>query len=615
MIDSRTYILDRIKSRKISIEEFNFDKLSAPPISLMFTQQDIQDLYYNAHSIKLASHPEKKLKNINDIMSRRGFVKFIGGTNRISYRPIEDNSFLVKVAIDDVGRADNPREFKNQHALKPFVTKVFEVTPCGTLGVFERVIPITNRQEYMSVSEDIFTLINEWLIGEYVMDDIGSNYFMNYGIRKNFGVVLLDYPYMYKVDYNKLFCALEDKTYTTKSGKCEGEIDYDDGYNKLVCKKCGAIYKAIDLAKAIEDEKVIIKGGNIKMSLKINISGGSKNAKETVEINDNSVSVTPSKPIAPSNFSNTSSSLNINITKEDIPNIIEDNKNEETIEEQHEVVEDEQSISNTSEKSEEPKESAASTEVSAQESGEITTPIVFHEDDSERLKQIKEEAEKEINKSSLKDDENDIYDYLNSCDPKMVTKAITKYIEDHCYIHSTFAGITENTTEDGTKVLGFNYHINIPTDDDENIIEIMAEDDFITLGVNYSVIYNFLNENGIDLKSITAGESYNGFCAVAGKIICKKDIDINAESYKVIALIDNNGNYITNSNNEIITIEILDDRSTANISIVSNQWKHNIENQLKKFTEENVDSNKSSDNEVKEVPVGAVPTYTETIEE
>ena len=143
----------------------------------------------------------------------------------------------------------------------------------------------------------------------------------------------------------------------------------------------------------------------------------------------------------------------------------------------------------------------------------------------------------------------------------------------------------------------------------------MAEDDFITLGVNYSVIYNFLNENGIDLKSITAGESYNGFCAVAGKIICKKDIDINAESYKVIALIDSNGNYITNNNNEIITIEILDDRSTANISIVSNQWKHNIENQLKKFTEENVDSNKNSDNEVKEVPVGAAPTYTDSIEE
>ena len=64
MVDSRTYILDRIKSRKVSIEEFNYDKLTAPPIALMFTPQDIQDLYYIAHSIKLSSRPKEKLEYI-----------------------------------------------------------------------------------------------------------------------------------------------------------------------------------------------------------------------------------------------------------------------------------------------------------------------------------------------------------------------------------------------------------------------------------------------------------------------------------------------------------------------------------------------------------------------
>ena len=607
MIDTRTYILDRIKSRKVSIEEFNYDKLSAPPIALMFSQQDIQDLYYNAHSIKLASHPEKKLKNIDDIMSRRGFVKFIGGTNRISYRPIEDNSFLVKVAIDDVGRADNPREFKNQHALKPFVTKVFEVTPCGTLGVFERVIPITNRQEYMSVSEDIFTLINEWLIGEYVMDDIGSNYFMNYGIRKNFGVVLLDYPYMYKVDYNKLFCALEDKTYTTKSGKCEGEIDYDDGYNKLVCKKCGAIYKAIDLAKAIEDEKVIIKGGNIKMSLKINISGGSKNVNETVEVKNDTVAAMPSKPIAPSSFSNTTGSLNIHITREDIPTV-EDKKNEEVIEKQHEVIiEEKQPVSDVAEKSEEPKESAASAEVSAQESGEITTPIVFHEDDSERLKEIKKEAEEKINES-LKDPSEDIFDYLESCDPKEVTAAITKYIEEHCHLESTFNGMSVDEDENSNKVLVINYHVGIKTDDDKYSIDIMAEDDFIPLGVTFDTLKTFLDNSGITLKDIGT-DSYTGFYRVAGKTINKKEIDSNSDSYKVIALIDENGDYIVNSNNEIIVVEMIDNRNTANLCIKSIQWVKCVEDRLKKL--DNVDSDDNGDTEVKKAPVGAAPEYSE----
>ena len=635
-IDSRTYILDRIKSRKVSIEEFNFDNLTAPPIAMMFTPQDIQDLYYIAHSIKLSSHPEKKLQYINDIMSKRGFVKFIGGTNRISYRPIEDNSFLVKVAIDDVGRSDNPREFTNQHALKPFVTKVFEVTPCGTLGVFERVVPITNRQEFMSVSEDVFTLINEWLIGEYVMDDIGSNYFMNYGIRKGFGVVLLDYPYMHKVDYNKLFCALEDKTFSTKSGKCEGEIDYDAGFNKLVCKKCGAIYKAIDLAKAIEDEKVIIKGGIIKMSLNINISGGSKSVDRKVEVgNSGMVAATPSKPIAPSNFSTVSKSLNIQISrdgeksdKNDEPVMavngvgevgdltIKDEKDEEKIVEKEQSEKLEESVSNEGSETDE-KSAADDSEVSAQKPGEvITTPIEFHEDGSEKLEQIKKEAAEKIksNEEDLKDSAEDIFGYLNICDPEQVTAAITKYIEEHCYLKCTLDGISKDVNENDQEVIVFNYRSNINTNDDKYTIEIMAEDDYIPLTITFGAIKSFLEENGIDISEVAPGESYNGFYGVAGKIISEKDIDRNAEPYKkVIALIDSKGNFLTNRNNEIVVVEMIDNKNMANLCIKSTQWVRCVEDKLKDLDNlSELESNNSADTEVKEAPVGAAPAFTES---
>lgn len=635
-IDSRTYILDRIKSRKVSIEEFNFDKLTAPPIALMFTPQDIQDFYYIAHSIKLASHPEKKFQYIDEIMTKRGFVKFIGGTNRISYRPIEDNSFLVKVAIDDVGRSDNPREFKNQHALKPFVTKVFEVTPCGTLGVFERVVPITNRQEFMSVSEDVFTLINEWLIGEYVMDDIGSNYFMNYGIRKGFGVVLLDYPYMHKVDYNKLFCALEDKTLSTKSGKCEGEIDYDDGYNKLVCKKCGAIYKAIDLAKAIEDEKVIIKGGSIKMSLKINISGGSRSAEQNIEVGNNGVAATPSKPIAPSNFSSVSKSLNIQISRDGVKSdkvdepvmavngvgeigdlTIKGDKDEKIVkEEQHKELKKE-SVSNDGESETDEKSADANSEVSAQKSGEVITPITFHEDGSEKLEQIKKEAAEAIeaqianDEDDIQDSAEDIYSYLNMCKASEVTAAITKYIEEHCYLECSLAGISKDKDENDNDVIVFNYHSNIKTDDEKNSIEIMAKDDYIPLTITFGAIKKFLEDNGIDIKELSSGESYSGFYGVAGKVINKKEIDNNSESYKVIALIDSNGNYLTTRNNEIVVIEMIDNKNMANLSIKSTQWVRCVEDRLKQLDDlSEVETDKSNDNEVMEAPIGAMPVYT-----
>lgn len=183
MDNTRSYILDRAKSRAVSIEEFNYDRLTAPPISAMFTPQDIAELNHIAKSLKYSAKPQIKYQEIDKIMRRRGFVKFIAGTNRAVYRPIEDNTFLVKVAYDDVGLGDSPREYRNQFLFKPFVTKVFEITPCGTLGVFERVNPITSREEFLSVAEDIFTVINDWFIGEYVLEDIGTRFFMNWGIR------------------------------------------------------------------------------------------------------------------------------------------------------------------------------------------------------------------------------------------------------------------------------------------------------------------------------------------------------------------------------------------------------------------------------------------------
>jgi hypothetical protein len=143
-MENRNYILDRLKSKAVSIDEFNYDMLQAPPISAMFTQQDIAQLHYIASSLKYSAKLQIKYQEIDKIMRRRGFIKFIAGTNRVVYRPLEDNRFLVKVAIDDIGLGDNPREYANQFIFKPFVTKVFEITPCGTLGVFERVEPITS---------------------------------------------------------------------------------------------------------------------------------------------------------------------------------------------------------------------------------------------------------------------------------------------------------------------------------------------------------------------------------------------------------------------------------------------------------------------------------------
>ena len=274
-MDDRNYILNRLTSKRTTIEEFDFDKLQAPPLTYFLSPYDIEQLHQIATSLRLSSHPEERYKLIDQICTSRGLVKFIGGTNRVSYRHPEFPDYIIKVATDDVGRRDNPDEFRLQYLLKPFVCKVYEISPCGTVGLFERVVPITNREQFLSVAEDIFTVINEWFIGKYVMADIGTKFFMNWGIRESMGPVLLDYPYCYELDGNKLFCAAPNAASPT--GRCEGEIDYDAGYNFLVCKKCGSKYKAKELEKKIKNKMIVTKGARKAMG--IIVSGGSMNFK------------------------------------------------------------------------------------------------------------------------------------------------------------------------------------------------------------------------------------------------------------------------------------------------------------------------------------------------
>ena len=142
----------------------------------------------------------------------------------------------------------------NQHRLKPFVTKCFDVTANGIIGSFERVQDITSAEQFKSIADDVFTLLNDHIIGKYVMADIGTKYFRNYGIRLGFGPVILDYPMLFEVDGDKLFCNAVNR-YTGEV--CGGQIDYDAGFNNLYCEKCGKMYLANELEKKVTSGDVI----------------------------------------------------------------------------------------------------------------------------------------------------------------------------------------------------------------------------------------------------------------------------------------------------------------------------------------------------------------------
>lgn len=258
-------LLSILYSKEKSPLEFKFDSMWVPSMYNFITPQDIAELHYLASSAKFSSKIDYKYKEIDRIMTNRGFKRFHCGTNRIVYSYLEDQSFLIKIALDKVGLGDNPAEYRNQFLLKPFVTKVFEVSPCGTVAMVERVEPITSRQEFISVAEDIYDLMNQCIIGRYILEDVGTNYFMNWGLRKGFGAVLLDYTYVYELDGNKLFC---NKIEPLTGEICNGTIDYDNGFNNLICSKCGKRYLAKSLEQSVKDKLIILKEeGEIEMKI------------------------------------------------------------------------------------------------------------------------------------------------------------------------------------------------------------------------------------------------------------------------------------------------------------------------------------------------------------
>lgn len=253
MIDER--LLRRVSSNIVNIDDFNFDRMTAPPLYSMIAPEEVDYIRKLVSSAKYAAKIDFKYSEIDKILKARGFVKLSAGTNRVVYRCLFDQSIVLKIAIDYVGMEDNPREFENQQYLKPFVCKVFEVSPCGTIAVVERVRNIKSREEFMTIANDVYTLLTKFIIGNYVMEDIGTKYFMNYGVRKGFGPVLLDYPYLYELDGNKLYC-----NQSINGHRCDGEIDYDDGFNTMYCCKCGTVYNPVDLKKMVAKSLVLEKG-------------------------------------------------------------------------------------------------------------------------------------------------------------------------------------------------------------------------------------------------------------------------------------------------------------------------------------------------------------------
>lgn len=235
--------------RSLIIEDINdyLKNFIRPPIYSYIPNTVINQLYQISCDYKLANNPKKRFDLQNDILAPYRFKPLASGTSRRAFYCTYDPNIIIKLGSDMIGRSDNISEYSMQHILSPLCTKILDVDPTGSVMLAERVDVMTEN-DYKDWVEDIFLFIESFYRIGYIFEDIGLYSFKNWGIRLGFGPVLLDFPYIYQVDWDKMICNRIDSTTHKKCGGIIG-YNYESVLSEIICHKCHARYSAQYLAK------------------------------------------------------------------------------------------------------------------------------------------------------------------------------------------------------------------------------------------------------------------------------------------------------------------------------------------------------------------------------
>lgn len=173
------------------------------------------------------------------------------GTNRMA---VLIDGYAVKIALDADGMIDNRREFLYTEDLQPYVVKVYECTPKGLIAISEYVSIFTldDFHTYQNEMSDILSDISEqFLIGDVGIT--GKNY-VNWGIRDDGTICILDFAYIYAVEYKLFVCSCDDDTM----------LQYDKDFVNMKCPRCGRKYTFGEIRKKVTKALQEMEIGDIR---------------------------------------------------------------------------------------------------------------------------------------------------------------------------------------------------------------------------------------------------------------------------------------------------------------------------------------------------------------
>ena len=182
------------------------------------------------------------------------------GTNRFIIRY---DGYVIKIALDREGVADNKQEWVMSSLLAPHVAPAHEISKGGHLLVASYAPAFSSYQEFMAYRQEIIPILRAWGT-RYLLGDVGitSINYANWGLLYG-KPVCIDYAYIFPVSMDVFTCIcgckemqFTDETFTTY--KCANPL-------------CGIQYTDRDLrSKISQDERLKLFNNVSNNSIEIN---------------------------------------------------------------------------------------------------------------------------------------------------------------------------------------------------------------------------------------------------------------------------------------------------------------------------------------------------------
>ena len=210
---------------------------------LMALPSDLRDALGEV-ALQKGMRATSRRDKINELFVQYGIdFKSVGtGTNR---HVVKYDGFVIKIALDKEGIADNRQEWVMSEQLAPHVAQAFEISKGGNLLVAEYAPAFSSYPEMLLRRDSIVEILSEWC-KRFLIGDVGiidKNY-ANWGVNSAGKPVCIDYAYIFPVSMDLFRCVCGNKNMVMNST-----------FSEYRCPCCPRVYSDSSLRSTITQQE------------------------------------------------------------------------------------------------------------------------------------------------------------------------------------------------------------------------------------------------------------------------------------------------------------------------------------------------------------------------